>query len=131
MSSQPTNDTEERVRQDMDALSRQHILPWHFQAGPVGVSARLSSMRLAQLLVLLYLVITATGVVLITMGGAPRDIGIALVVGAVFASGAFLAQVWTLQVERERWVTEERLRADIAALWKRLDEIDDSDPTTS
>jgi len=79
-------------------------------------------MRFAAAFVSFHLLVLATGAVLIFVGGAPRDLGMALVVGALFGFGAFIAQVWTMQVSREQWLSEDEIRgrlADLNARWDR------------
>jgi hypothetical protein len=44
------------------------------------------------------------GVVFIPFGGALQSLGIALIVGSLFSFGAFVAQFWAIQVEKEREV---------------------------
>ena len=41
------------------------------------------------------------GIVLILHRGVPRDLGVAIVVGSIFAFGSFIAQWWSIQVQRE------------------------------
>jgi hypothetical protein len=41
------------------------------------------------------------GIVLISNKGAPRELGIAIVVGSIFAFGSFIAQWWSIEVQQE------------------------------
>ena len=60
------------------------------------------------------------GIVLITLGGIPRDVGIAVVVGALFAFGSFMAQWWAVVVQREISVRDAADQESDAALWREL-----------
>jgi hypothetical protein len=62
----------------------------------------------------------AVGFVLITYPGTPRDIGIAVVAGAIFAFGAFAAQWWAVLVQRELSIRDAANRESDAALWHEL-----------
>ena len=60
------------------------------------------------------------GIVLIALGGTPRDIGIAVVVGAIFAFGSFMAQWWAVAVQRELSIMDAADQESDAALWHDL-----------
>jgi hypothetical protein len=60
------------------------------------------------------------GIVLITLHGTPRDIGIAVVAGAIFAFGAFMAQWWTVLVQREASILDAAHRESDAVVWHEL-----------
>jgi hypothetical protein len=62
----------------------------------------------------------AVGIVLIIHGGTPKDIGIAVVVGAIFAFGSFMAQWWAVVVQRELSVRDAANQESDAALWHEL-----------
>jgi hypothetical protein len=74
---------------------RDELSTWHFYVGPIGISARFNSMRFTRYFVGLHLLVALCGTDLIFVSdGVPRDLGLALVVGALFGFGAFIAQVW-------------------------------------
>lgn len=101
---------------------RAELSTWHFYVGPVGVSARFNSMRFARYFVAFHLLVAASGAVLIFISdGAPRDLGLALVVGALFGFGAFIAQVWSAQVDREAWLREDEARQRVETLNARIE----------
>ena len=74
---------------------------WAFGIGPVKIRRGIRSMRATQVYVLFNAVAFAAGAVLILTGGAAQDLGIAIVVGALFAFGSFVAQFWGILVQRE------------------------------
>ena len=48
------------------------------------------------------------------------ELGVALVVGSIFAGGSFVSQVWVLQVEREFHLDNETFGADQVRRFKAL-----------
>jgi hypothetical protein len=101
---------------------RLELSTWNFYVGPVGVSAQFNSMRFARYFVGFHLLVGIVGTVLIlVVDGAFRDLGMALVVGALFGFGAFIAQVWAAQVSREHFLAEDRVRQRVEALNARID----------
>lgn len=48
----------------------------------------------------------AAGALLIALQGTWRELGVAIVVGSLFAFGSFIAQWWTVQVQFEREITD-------------------------
>jgi hypothetical protein len=69
---------------------------------------------------LLLLPCLAVGFYLITYRGSPRDFGIAVAVGALFAFGAFAAQWWAVGVQREAYIHDAAYHESNAALWHEL-----------
>jgi len=74
---------------------------WQLYVGPVRLRRTMSSRSWFLLLVVLCATSFASGAVLTLMGDT-KELGVALVVGAVFATASFLGQVWTVQVQEER-----------------------------
>ncbi|MEJ3744687.1 hypothetical protein WEI85_15500 [Actinomycetes bacterium KLBMP 9797] len=81
----------------------------------------------------------ALGVVFTVVSDATTEMGMALIVGALFAFGAWMAQAWALSREEESRIEEKLLgdllhrdlkrQADhIAELTRRLDELHDQQP---
>ena len=95
----------EELRQLDDEFHRRYA------AGATGFSfstgrrptRHLSAQALARLYFGFCLSAFAAGAVLATLD-ATKELGVAMVVGALFAGGSFIAQAWMLQVERERAV---------------------------
>ncbi|TCC40990.1 hypothetical protein [Kribbella speibonae] len=103
----------------MDAISG-----WQFRMGPVRLRGYFNSMRFARYFVGFHIVVGLAGAALIFFGGSPRDLGMAMVVGALFGFGAFLAQVWTMQVEKEHWLEEDDIRRRYSEVVNRMRTLD-------
>ena len=120
---------------ERDALIAEHdrlmdaIAGWQFRMGPVRLSGYFNSMRFARYFVGFHVVIALVGAGLIFFGGSPRDLGMAMVVGALFGFGAFLAQVWTVQVEKEHWLIEDDVRGRYSEVVNRLQALDQDEDT--
>jgi hypothetical protein len=104
---------------------------WQFHVGPIRLSGYFNSMRFARYFVGFHIGVGAAGTVLIFFGGAPRDLGVAMVVGALFGFGAFLAQVWTVQVEMERSVLTGQGREKYLELVEKLRAVEQAGEATS
>lgn len=91
--------------------------------GPLRVRARLGSQRLAALFTAFHGLTAAAGVMFIFMGESFAELGVALVVGSLFGIGAFVAQVWALQSERETALVFDEHRARFVELQRRWDEL--------
>jgi hypothetical protein len=111
---------------DRDALIAEYnklmdnMSGWQFHMGPIRLSGYFTSMRFARYFVGFHIVVGVAGAVLIFFGGPPRDLGMAMVVGALFGFGAFLAQVWTVQVEKEHSVLAGQAREKYLELVEKL-----------
>lgn len=86
--------------------------------GPIRFRA--SSGRITTGYIAFNFVCLAVGFVLITYRGTPRDIGIAVAAGAIFAFGAFAAQWWAVVVQRELSIRDAARQESDAALWHEL-----------
>jgi hypothetical protein len=116
-------DSLRKLNEDWRALERRTEV-WKFHAGRLRVEGHFPSQRLAWWFAGFHVIVGAAGVVLsIFARGAAQSLGLALVVGSLFGLGAFMAQAWSLQVERERWLGEEDIRAEAARLNARLDQL--------
>lgn len=100
---------------------QRRLSTWNFYIGRVGFSAEFNSMRFARYFVGFHVLVGIMGGALIFTAGPARELGMALVVGALFGLGAFIAQVWSTQVSTERWLVEDELRTRIATLHTRFD----------
>jgi hypothetical protein len=74
---------------------------WNLHYGPLHVRARMSSQRITGIFISFCLTAFVTGA-LATFVSATRELGIALVIGAIFTGGSFLIQYWSSQVDKER-----------------------------
>jgi hypothetical protein len=103
---------------ELDALMNR----WNLALGPVRISRHLNSMSVAWLVVGFNLVLATVGAFMIFAPDPLRSLGIALVVGALFAIGAFIAQVWAAQVAREYILCEEEIREKVREIRELSDE---------
>jgi hypothetical protein len=93
-------------RQYVDAYSRAtEVVRLPLPFGP-----RVDAGRLAAVYILFHLSLLIAGSVLIFVGRT-HDLGVGLVVGPLFAIGAFGAQTWAIFAERQRLIREETLGA--------------------
>ncbi|BCB92022.1 hypothetical protein Psuf_093350 [Phytohabitans suffuscus] len=77
------------------------FLPWQIRIGPVRLARRVWSMHFFFTFTLFHIGAGVVGGVFIFMREPFRSLGIAIVVGALFAFGSFLTQVWAQSVEKE------------------------------
>lgn len=100
---------------------------WQFSFGPIRIKHHVSQMFIAQAFIVFHLVCFAGGVGLIFTAGATRELGIALVVGSIFAFGAFVSQFWALSIEEGRALYKEVLgeqeTRDLKQLAKKREQI--------
>jgi hypothetical protein len=100
---------------------------WQFVLGPVKIRRRTSAMFVAQAFVLFHIACFAVGAGLIFIAGPTRELGIAIVVGSIFAFGSFVGQFWAIANEREREILREtmggRETAELKSLAVRREEI--------
>ncbi len=89
----------DQVTDDMWAL---RPVGWRVDVGRLAVRRHVGSQLFAKLFVLFNLCLGVFGGVLIFVGGSASDLGIALVVGALFSFGAFLTEVWSQTVDKEQ-----------------------------
>ncbi len=108
----------DRVLTDWHDFQRE-ASTWQFAVGPLRFRSAFKSMRFARYFVDFHLLVGATGGVLIFARGPARDLGMALVVGALFAFGAFVAQVWSVQVQEERNEAHQARHADLIDRYNR------------
>lgn len=73
---------------------------WHIGIGKFRVRGTIGTNGIAIVFVVWHLLAGTVGVVL-TLNGS-KDLGIALVVGALFGFGAFLAQFWSQAMDTQR-----------------------------
>ena len=91
---------EEAFRTEYDGL----LGAWQLGVSKLRVRAAVHSQFITLTYVLFNLLCFVAGVVFIPFGGALQSLGIALIVGGLFSFGAFVAQFWAIQVEKEREV---------------------------
>jgi hypothetical protein len=75
---------------------------WVFSFGPVRLQREIASTFLGQVYVIFNGACFVAGIVLCFLSGVPAEIGVALIVGALFSFGAFVSQFWAVVTQR-RW----------------------------
>ncbi|RZT15200.1 hypothetical protein EV649_5986 [Kribbella sp. VKM Ac-2569] len=83
---------------------------WAVVVGPLRLAGYVGSQHLGWLFAGFHLVVASTGILFFFLPGNLPNLGAALVVGALFGFGAFLAQMWAIQVEREAGRQEDEYR---------------------
>lgn len=92
-----------RAHDELARELRDDLRPnWHVYAGKVAIPARLNSAGFSWLYVGLNALAFIFGVACIFFGGSWRELGIALVVGAMFGASALVAQVLSVQLAVEQ-----------------------------
>ena len=74
---------------------------WNLHYGPLHLRARMSSQRIAGIFISFCLATFVAGACA-TFISKTRELGVALVIGAIFTGGSFLIQYWSSQVDKER-----------------------------
>ena len=114
----PTAESSESILAELDEFHRS-LSGWHFAAGPVYLRGAFSSMRLARYFVAFHVLVGVVGGALIFSDGPARELGMALVVGALFAFGAFVSQLWAVQVQHERGDANRARRLELIDRYNR------------
>ncbi|MEU2699527.1 hypothetical protein [Micromonospora aurantiaca (nom. illeg.)] len=78
---------------------------WQLHVGPIRVIRVMTSRSWFLVLVSVCVVTFGSGVAF-TFGKDTKELGVALVVGSIFALASFIGQVWTVQVQQERQLDE-------------------------
>lgn len=73
---------------------------WRFYVGPLRLTAKLNSLGIAHIYALFCALCFIAGAVLAVFS-TTKELGVALVVGAIFAGSSFVSQWWTVQVAKE------------------------------
>jgi hypothetical protein len=104
------------VEQESQREIEERIGLWGF----AFIRARVQSGPIAISYIAFNVVGIGVGIYLIVLGATPRVIGIALTVGSILAFGAFVAQWWTVAVQREVSIMDASRQESDAALWHEL-----------
>jgi hypothetical protein len=106
-------------RNDLDSL-RQELLEtedtirtkisdmriWRLRLGPLVLARQVGSQTVTHLYMVFNTVLFGAGVVMAFLESPVQELGIALIVGAIFSYGSFLSQFWTVLVQNERDIRE-------------------------
>ena len=95
------------------------VAGWQYRLGPLQLRGRFSSGSIANIY-LAFCAVTLLGGGVLAVLDPTRELGVALVVGAIFAGGAFVAQWWTLQVDNERRFAAEVHGPDMVRYFRQL-----------
>jgi hypothetical protein len=99
---------------------------WNIDFGKFHIPVPLASTGLSWLYVGLDTVAFGFGIACIFLGGAWRELGIALIVGAMFGMSTFVGQLLTVQLEVEEHKSDLLWRDDLTKAYAaRLKKIDD------
>lgn len=90
-----------KLRADLWELAGREVNSWQVRAGRVRLAARLGSADIFVVYVVFLLAALSAGS-LLTFFDSTKELGIALVVGAIFAGGSFVAQMWAVQQAKEK-----------------------------
>jgi hypothetical protein len=92
-----------RAHDELTRELRDDLRPnWHVYLGKIALPARLNSTGFSWVYVGINLFAFAFGIGCIFFGGSWRELGIALVVGAMFGMSAFVAQLLSVQLAVEQ-----------------------------
>lgn len=127
---QPSTESLEDVQADLWALRRE-VSTWHFDARYFHFSGRFNSGRFARYFVGFHGLAGTIGGVMIFFSDPLRSLGVAMVVGTLFGFGTFIGQVWTMQVTREHWLTEDKVRSRAADIDARLNRALENQPRSN
>jgi hypothetical protein len=115
---------EEKLRAADEAFRQEYVRTassWHVDFGPIHIPFVIGSQQVAKIYVLFNALCFAAGVAFCFVRGILSGLGIALVVGSLFALGAFVSQFWTAVNTREiEWSDRVYGEASVAGL-QRLD----------
>lgn len=119
----------ERLRREREALLAkcfeyfESLRTWQLQVGKFKVSRIVSSQTVAKSFAGWHVTTFTSGVGL-TFLSSTRELGIALVVGSLFAIGSFLSQWWSQVLESERYYMQQmELDDDVTRLKEALTRI--------
>jgi hypothetical protein len=74
---------------------------WHFKFGPLRFERAVGSQFITRVYVAFNAICFAVGIVLVVLGGVSGTVGVALIVGSLFAFGSFVAQYWAIVTQEE------------------------------
>lgn len=130
----------ESVDQEFWAEWNRTLGTWAFSFGPLRIQRPVGSQTIMRVYVSFNTICFVAGIILAFPGGQLANIGVALIVGALFSFGALVSQFWTVvtQLQQEKFDQLgvrspgldklEELAARRAELSKRLSELDQISP---
>lgn len=77
------------------------FITWSMELGPLQFSAQVGSHTITLVFIAWHLLAGAAGTVITIIWPSNKELGVALIVGALFGFGSFLAQFWSQAVDKE------------------------------
>jgi hypothetical protein len=107
---------------------------WQFAAGPIRIVANVGPRTTSIIFIAFNTACFIAGIALMFVSDLAASIGAALIVGALFSFGAFVAQFWVAAFQREHDMIErvfsetryeglQQLSAKVALLSQRIDQL--------
>lgn len=97
---------------------------WTFRLGPISMTSNFRSTAITKVYMMFIVLCAMVGGVL-TFVESTKELGIALLAGAILAFGSFASQFWAIAVQRDRAFQDTLLtrvkHRELEALWKRRD----------
>jgi hypothetical protein len=111
---------------------------WNFALGPFTIRRPASAKFVTQIYGVFNAACFIAGITLASIGGVFAAIGVAMIVGALFSVGAFVAQFWTVQAQDEINIQRKisgdgyqaklkALEAKRLALFRRIEKLSQTD----
>ena len=112
------------LNEALNAAEVDRYYRWQVRVGPVRLAGQVGSQRLGWLFIAFHGLAGSVGIACFFLPGAFPGLGAALVVGSLFGFGAFLAQAWTRQMEREEGRTEDEYRQLLSEIEQRRQKVE-------
>jgi hypothetical protein len=107
----------EHIESEYDRLYKRMANQWSLSIGPKRLTRNVSSQAIFWLYVSFLAAAALTGTLLIVLN-VVLPMGIALLVGSLFAGGSFVSQVWSLTLQSER-KAHDSVYGDMIQEWMR------------
>lgn len=115
------------VKEEFRELYRRKVHGWQLPLGPLRIRAKLGSGVIAQIYIAFTVLCAVSGAILVFVKPT-KELGIALLAGAILAFGSFVTQFWASAMEHERSVAaaiddqdEFRRLRQLARRWDKLE----------
>ena len=99
---------------------------WGARYGPVRLQARMSSLRIAQVFITFCALTFGVGAAFTFLDGT-RELGIAMVVGAMFTAGSVIVQYWALrtavEISADERLEDHFIHEDVDDVVRRLKDV--------
>lgn len=130
---QATDDELDRLVDEFDAVEEEFweaankaTSGWQLKIGPLYAKRHIGSQAIARIFIAFCLTCFVAGAAL-ALTPSTRELGVAMVVGAIFAGGSFIIQLWGVQIQQEKAFAEklfeEEKKRYFRSLMKRRDRL--------